>query len=210
MVKRNVWEKIYKEIPLEKIPWRSAPVTWFYELVDDGTIPVGTALELGCGTGEKAIYLAKRGFRVTGVDISQTAIKHARKLAKGEKVEADFFAKDAADLSFLQKREFDFVLDFANLHGIARNKQQAYARQIIEHSKKGGSFFLRIFSKRTPNRNKNYFVDKLVGDWEIWYFSEQDIHKLFGSDFKIVKRHKEDYKTPVMDIYFDEYLMQRR
>ena len=210
MVKRNVWEKIYKDIPLKKIPWRFAPATWFYKLVNDGVVSTGTVLELGCGTGEKAVYLAKKGFRVAALDISQTAIKHAHKLAKKERVKVDFYAKDATDLSFLRNRKFDFVLDFANLHGIVRSKQQTYAREIVKHTKAGGLFFLRCFSKRTPNRNKDYFIDQIVGDWKVWYFSEEDILTLFGKDFKIVKKHKEDYKTSVMDIYFDEYLMGRR
>jgi len=209
VVKRNVWEKIYKDIPLEKIPWRAAPAAWFYKLVGGGTIPIGAALELGCGTGEKVIYLDSKGFKVIGVDISQTAIKHARKLAKKGKVKTDFYAKDATDLSFLKDHKFDFVLDFANLHGIAKNKQQVYAQQIAKYTKTGGLFFLRCFSKRTPNRNKDYFIDRIVGDWKVWYFSEKDIQKLFGNNFKIIKHNKEDYKTAVMNIYFDEYLMQR-
>lgn len=209
MVKRNVWEKIYKDIPLKKIPWRSAPATWFYRLVDNETIQAGKALELGCGTGEKAVYLAKRGFKVAAVDISQTVIKHARKLARKEGVKIDFYAKDATDLSFLKDRKFDFILDFANLHGIAGEKQQTYAKGIVKHTNMGGLFYLRCFSKRTPDRKKDYFIDQLVGDWKVWYFSEDDILALFGTSFKILKRHKEDYKTPTMGVYFDEYLMER-
>lgn len=205
----SVWEKIYKDISLKKIPWRSAPATWFYRLVDNETIQAGKALELGCGTGEKAVYLAKRGFKVAAVDISQTAIKHARKLARKEGVKIDFYAKDATDLSFLKNRNFDFILDFANLHGIAREKQQAYAQEIIKHTDTGGLFYLRCFSKRTPDRSKDYFIDRLVGDWRVWYFSENDVLALFGNTFKIVKRHEEDYKTPVMKIHFDEYLMKK-
>lgn len=210
VVKKNVWEKIYEGIPLKKIPWRSAPATWFYRLVDNETIQAGKALELGCGTGEKAVFLAKRGFKVAAVDISQTAIKYARKFARKEGVKIDFYAKDATDLSFLKNRKFNFVLDFANLHGIVRGKQQIYAREIVKHIKAGGLFFLRCFSRRTPNRNKDYFIDPVVGDWKVWYFSEKDIVELFDGSFKILKRHKEDYKTPVTDIYFDEYLMQKR
>ena len=209
MVHKNVWERIYKDVPLGRIPWRTASATWFYQLVDNGTIPVGTTLELGCGTGEKAAYLAEKGCKVVAVDISQTAVKHARSLAKQARVEIDFYAKDATDLSFLKNRKFDFVLDFANLHGIARKKQQTYAGEIAKHTQTSSLFFLRCFPKRTPNRKKDYFIDQLVGSWKIWYFSEKDILALFGSDFKVVKRHKEDYKAPVVDIYFDEYLMER-
>lgn len=209
MANRNVWEEIYADIPLKKIPWRSAPATWFYQLVDSGTVPSGITLELGCGTGEKAVHLAKKGFKVTAVDISRTAIEHVQKLAEKEGVKVAFYVKDATNLSFLKQRQFDFVLDFANLHGVVREKQQTYAQEIIRHTETGGLFFLRCFSKRTPDRGKDYFVDRLVGDWKIWYFSEDDVLELFGSDFKIVKKNTENYKTLVMDVYFDEYLMKR-
>lgn len=205
----NVWENIYKNTPLEEIPWRKALSSWFYQLVENSIIPVGSALELGCGTGEKTIYLSKKGFNVVGVDISSTAIEHARRLADKEDVQAEFYAKDATDLSFLKNRMFDFVLDFANLHGIVKEKQSIYVQEIAKHLKSRGLLFLRCFSKRTPDRDKDYFFDPKLGDWKIWYFSEDDILSLFGENFKIIKRHQDDYKVPVKDIYFDEYLLEK-
>lgn len=209
MTNNNSWEKIYNDTPVDKIPWRSAPATWFYQLVDNGDIKASKVLELGCGTGEKAIYLTKKGFNVDAIDISETAIAYARSLADKEEIKINLHAKDATDLSFLKDCKFDFVLDFANLHGIVREKQKAYAQEIIKHTKTGGLFYLRCFSKRTPDRNDDFFNDRLLGGFKVWYFSEEDISTLFSSAFKILKRNKEDYKTPVMDIYFDEYLMER-
>lgn len=205
----NIWEKTYKDIPLNKIRWRSAPATFFYQLINNKTIQVGKVLELGCGTGEKAVYLAKKGFKVIAVDISQTAIKHACRLARKEKVKIELHAKDATDLSFLKNLKFDFILDFANLHGIPRKKHKVYSQEIIKHIDTGGLFYLRCFSKRTPERSKDYFTDGSVDNWRIWYFSEKDILRLFGSAFKIIKKNKEDYKSPTRDVYFDEYLMKR-
>jgi 2-polyprenyl-3-methyl-5-hydroxy-6-metoxy-1,4-benzoquinol methylase len=205
----NVWDNVYKDTPLEEIPWRSESAPWLYQFIEDKTIPVGTVLDLGCGTGEKSIYLAKEGFNVVGVDISKTAIKHAREFADKAGVKVEFYNKDATNLSFLKDKTFDFVLDFANLHGIAKEKQPRYVQEIAKHLKPKGLFFLRCFSKRTPNRDGDYFVGEEVGDWKIWYFSKEDIISLFGNDFKILKTHQEDFKTPIRDIYFDEYLMER-
>ena len=100
---KSDWEDVYKNTPLEEIPWRSESVSWLYQLIEEGTIPIGMALDLGCGTGEKTIYLAKNGFTVTGVDISKTAIKHARKFAAQAGVQAEFYIQDDTDLSFLKK-----------------------------------------------------------------------------------------------------------
>lgn len=209
MNSNSAWENVYKNTPLEEIPWRLESASWFYQFVEDETIPVGVALDLGCGTGERSIHLAKKGFTVTGVDISETAIKHARKFADEAGVRVEFYTKDVADLSFLKNRMFDFILDFSNLHGIAGEKQSRYAQEITKHLKPKGLFFLRCFSKRTPNRDKDYFLGPEVKGWKIWYFSRNDILSLFGNDFKITKTHQEDFKTPTRDIYFDEYLMEK-
>jgi SAM-dependent methyltransferase len=48
------------------------------ELIESGAISPGRALEVGCGTGTNAIYLAQHGFEVVGVDISPLAVESAR------------------------------------------------------------------------------------------------------------------------------------
>ena len=206
---KSAWENVYKTTPLEEIPWRMESASWLYQLIEDGIIPVGTALDLGCGTGEKTIYLARKSFKITGVDISKTAIKHAKQFAAQAGIQAQFYIHDATDLSFLQDKVFDFILDFSALHGIAKEKQSNYVQEIAKHLKLKGLFFLRCFSKRTPNRDKDYFWGSEVPGWKIWYFSEDNIVSLFGNYFKIIKKHQEGFKTPIRDIYFDEYLMEK-
>ena len=74
----GIWEKYYRETPLEKIPWQKTQADYFTKLIDSNRIKPGAALDLGCGTGMKSIYLAQKGFKVTGIDISETAIKIAK------------------------------------------------------------------------------------------------------------------------------------
>jgi 2-polyprenyl-3-methyl-5-hydroxy-6-metoxy-1,4-benzoquinol methylase len=65
-------------------------------------------LDIGCGTGRHAIELTKRGYNVTGIDLSEDMINKARKNAKKEDIEVDFRIADARNLSF--KEEFDLVI----------------------------------------------------------------------------------------------------
>lgn len=75
------WENFYK-LPIEKIPWQQTQFDWFKKLVDNGTIKGNSALDLGCGTGIKSIYLAKSGFkRIVGIDIAPQAIEYAKENA---------------------------------------------------------------------------------------------------------------------------------
>jgi SAM-dependent methyltransferase len=75
----------------------------------------GTALELGCGGGQVAIELARRGFRATGIDFSETAIELARANAAG--LDITFVVGDALALPF-GDASFDLVVDNHLLHCI--------------------------------------------------------------------------------------------
>jgi D-alanine-D-alanine ligase len=57
-------------------------------------------LDLCCGYGRHSIQLAQRGFRVTGIDISEKQIQHAREVAQQAHVPADFRVADARKLNF--------------------------------------------------------------------------------------------------------------
>jgi SAM-dependent methyltransferase len=63
-------------------------------------------LDIGCGTGRHAIELAKRGYSVTGIDLSADQLKRAGEKAAEAGVEVEFMQKDACQLDF----EEDFEL----------------------------------------------------------------------------------------------------
>jgi len=62
-------------------------------------------LDVGCGTGRHAIELTKRGYDVTGIDLSESQLESARKKAAQQHLEIDFQQQDARDLPF--EDEFD-------------------------------------------------------------------------------------------------------
>jgi len=65
-------------------------------------------LDIGCGTGRHAIELAKRGYRVTGLDLSESQLIHARNKAVAENVNVTFKQADARKPHYTE--EFDLVL----------------------------------------------------------------------------------------------------
>ena len=65
-------------------------------------------LDLGCGTGRHSIELTKRGYKVTGVDLSEGQLERAREKAVQQGLQIDFRKHDARDLPFLN--EFDAVI----------------------------------------------------------------------------------------------------
>jgi SAM-dependent methyltransferase len=57
-------------------------------------------LDIGCGTGRHAIELAKRAYKVTGIDLSKAQLRRAKEKADDAKVEVEFIQKDARELEF--------------------------------------------------------------------------------------------------------------
>ncbi len=67
-------------------------------------------IDIGCGTGRHAIELTKRGYHVTGVDLSENQIERAREKAREAGVAIDFQIQDARDLPFDKEVELAIML----------------------------------------------------------------------------------------------------
>ncbi|MHC4177147.1 MAG: class I SAM-dependent methyltransferase, partial [Planctomycetota bacterium] len=67
-------ESIYGDLALDEIPWNlEAPPDVLVELVESRRVLPCSAVDLGCGAGNYAVWLATKGFHVTGVDLSPRA-----------------------------------------------------------------------------------------------------------------------------------------
>lgn len=85
-------ERIYANKPLEEIPWNiETPPDALVDLVESGKVKPCKTIDLGCGAGNYAIYLASIGFEVTGIDISPSAIKIAKENAMKKGVKCIFW-----------------------------------------------------------------------------------------------------------------------
>ncbi len=108
---------------------------------EKGEVRGPTVLDVGCGSGDNAIYLASRGFAVTGVDFSAKAISIAKKKADNAKVAATFLALDALKIGTLGKR-FDTVIDFGLFHNLGHDDRRRYVRTLSEVCVSKGQFLL--------------------------------------------------------------------
>jgi len=96
----------------ERIPWADEqPNEWLVEWLDGQSIsPEGAnAVVVGCGLGDDAEELARRGYEVTGFDISQTAIDWAKRRFPGSSVQ--YRVADLFDLPASMEAGFDFVFE---------------------------------------------------------------------------------------------------
>jgi len=111
------------------------PSTKLIAAVEEGTIKPGRAVVLGCGTGTNAIYLAKNGFDVTGIDIAPTALVRAKEKADKAGVKVRWLLADVTAPPKI--RPFDFIFDRGCYHGVRRSNAAGYVKSLIRLSKPG-------------------------------------------------------------------------
>lgn len=206
----NYWENYYSSKDLDSIPWNRTQADWFKHSIDSVKIIGKTALDLGCGTGKKSIYLAKNGFeKAVGVDISPSAIEIAKRNAEEENISnISFEVCDITDLSFLGNEKFDFVLDWAALHCISEDKMPQYVSEVAKHTQQQGILMLRVFSNH--GADKDYFIDEINGEKsKVTLLSEEKIEQLYSPYFKITHSNKSKPRTHD-NLIFVEFLMKRK
>ena len=112
------------------------------ERVLEGRDP-GRALDLGTGTGRNAIYLAKRGWRVVGLDVHPVAIARAQRAARdaGIAADAEFLRQNALDLEPLGT--FDLILDVLGpMSDLLPSLRPRYAERLRDALNPGGIYLL--------------------------------------------------------------------
>ena len=125
---REHWEGRYRTP--ERPPWDTGrPSAELLRRIEQFQIPRGRAIELGCGTGTNAIWLAQQGFDVTAIDISDTAITRAIERAKAAGVNVRFVTADVTALPDLGE-PFDFLFDRGCYHAVRRGNAKGILREI--------------------------------------------------------------------------------
>ncbi|USS41662.1 methyltransferase domain-containing protein [Thermococcus aggregans] len=121
-------------------------------LLNEFKLPKGAKiLDVGCGVGRHSIELAKRGYRVTGVDISRKMLEKAEERAQKEGVEVEFIKADAT--KFARDEEFDAAICLCegafSLLGLSDDPIEhdlAILRNVYRSLKPGGKFILTALS----------------------------------------------------------------
>jgi SAM-dependent methyltransferase len=134
-------------------PWDTGvPDPHLVELVDGGVIAPGRVLEVGCGTGTNALWLASKGFDVLAIDVAERAIAaaEAKRGAAGSSARfavLDFLAAAVPDAPF------DFVFDRGVLHVFDDAPERAeFARRVAAVLKVRGQWLSLAGSTEGPPR----------------------------------------------------------
>lgn len=165
------WESAYTGTP----PWDiGAPQPEIVKLIENNEIPKGRILDIGCGTGDNSIFLAKNGFSMTCLDIAHLAIKKGKTKAAKQKVKVDFRIGDVLKLDeYFNQEYFNAIIDSGLFHTLSDEERSIFAKQIRRVLVKGGKYFVLCFSDKEP------------GDSGPRRISKKEIEETFSKMFKI-------------------------
>lgn len=140
------WDDAYAQTP----PWDiGAPQPAIVSIVKTGELNPGRVLDVGCGTGENALFLAQSGFQVNGIDLAKSAIASASAKAAARKADVNFRVGNALDLEF-EDGKFDNIVDSGLFHTFSDEDRTTYVGEIGRVLRTGGKYFMLCFSEKEP------------------------------------------------------------
>ena len=165
------WDEVYRNYPAETLPWElGKPRKTLIDLIQNGRIQPGNALDLCCGIGTNTAYMAQNGFDVTAIDISKHALKLAMQKARKAKAEIKLVQASFVTLPF-KDAEFDFVFDMGCFHHVEVEDRPEFIHGIRRVLKPKSKYQLTCFSDRNGPA------------WN--HFTKEQIAQYFSGRFKL-------------------------
>jgi SAM-dependent methyltransferase len=177
------WDRDYRN--LKRPPWDTGiPDNELLEAVENGDVRRGRAVVLGCGSGTNAIYLAERGFEVTGLDISPTALGIAEKRAQEAGVKVNWVLADVLLPPILEP--FDLIFDRGCYHYVRWIDAEGFAESVRRLSHPGTRFMLHSINLDGPPGVRETEIRKDFSPmWEFEWLRKSFIQS--GSDASVIK-----------------------
>jgi ubiquinone/menaquinone biosynthesis C-methylase UbiE len=159
-----------------KPPWDiGRPQKEYIGLEQAGEI-VESVLDVGCGTGENALYLAAQGHEVWGIDFTPVAIRKAQEKAAQRHLTATFRVLNVFELHTLE-RTFDTVIDSGFFHVLSDEERPLFVDNLAAVIRRGGTYFMLSLSELTPKLDYSNVKDFIP---DIDKLKQEDYSGLMG------------------------------
>ena len=169
-------------------PWEDAErhppfvekITQMFKREEKGNIaPFGFALDIGCGSGVWGINLAKRGWKVTSVDIVDKALKRAKYRIDKEDVDVLLVKDDITQLNAVEiGKEYKFILDTGTFHGLTSNQKLAMGKAVNKVAGDDATVLLLVWDPKwrgpLPGGASKEEVELCFPDWRITHIELAD------------------------------------
>lgn len=196
------WEKAYRE--KDVVAFSNKPNATIKEF-ENLFCKSAHVLDVGCGEGQNAIYLAEQGCQVDAFDLSEHGIAKVNDRCKASGVKLNAFIADLTEYEFEQN--YDVIISFGTLHFVHKSDWNKFIKEAKEHTNYEGIHIIQLFTDVVPASEdiapfaiglaKDKEIKELYDDWEILQFKSyvfEDEHpgvpKHLHASNKIVARKR--------------------
>ena len=178
---QTVYEEKYNQ---EDYYWGIAPNKLCYEIMKlKPPVKPYRVLDIGCGEGKDAVFLAKNGYIVSAFDMADAGLKKAKELAERNHVSIDFFHGDIND--YTPHAQFDIVFSSGVFHYLATSQRKKLIDALKEHTAPNGIHAINVFVKKpfiavapdsedTERQREPWHTGELPGYYHDWLFHKNE------------------------------------
>ena len=166
-----------KEYSKDELLWGSRRSVVVQKLLEHRK--TGLVLDVGMGEGRDVLFLAEKGFQVTGVDLSEIAVNKCLKLAEEKGLSVEAFVGDFLD--FYPNNRFDIIISNSTLHLMEKDSVRRAIVRMKKMTRKNGLNIIAVFTEEDTS--------------DVPYKFKKDELKLFYKDWKVID-YKE-FSTPL-------------
>lgn len=175
------YEERYKS---EEYYWGLNPNQMCYEIMKlKPPIRPYRVLDIGCGEGKDAVFLAKNGYLVSAFDVAETGLAKARELAERSGVHVDFFKANVLD--YKPDTVFDVIFSSGVFHYITPDIREEFTTSLKEHTAVGGIHAINVFvdkpfigkapdSEKKESEKGNWKSGELFTCYHDWLFHKNE------------------------------------
>lgn len=150
-----------KRYDMEDYYWGITPNSLCYEIMKlKPPVKPLKILDIGCGEGKDAVFLARNGYIVTAFDLSETGIEKGKRLAERCNTYVDFFKADLTD--FRAAEMYDIVFSSGVFHFIKPEIREKFISNLKEYTNENGIHAINVFVEKPfvevpPDKDSNHF-----------------------------------------------------
>lgn len=180
-IQKTVYDQRYKS---QENYWQFRPSSMSYKILElqpPAQKPM-RALEIGCGEGGNAVFLARNGYSVTAFDLAEVGVQKTRENAEKNNVSVEVFRADINE--YLPTENFDLIFSSGTVQYLLPEKRQMFIENCKDRTNINGlnvfhTFVKKPFVQKAPDAEDNEYLWQsgellsFYSDWKTEHFVEE-------------------------------------